>query len=122
MKEDQRMVAPLLLHRTSSATIIQKTKNAKGRELVGTDEEEGVWGNTDSEMQKSVKERKISPFISPRKFKSRSLDYVQYESTARGSEARMMVAIKSLFKNSNQRTRSRGNEASHTLIMRDVMP
>ena len=73
-------------------------------------------------MQKSVKEGKISPFIGPRKIKSRSLDYVQYESMARGSKTRLTVGIKSLFKNPNQRTLSRGNEASHTLIMRGVLP
>ena len=86
------------------------------------EEEERVWGDTDSEMQKSVREGKISPFISPRKIKSRPLDYVQYESTARGSETRSTVGIKSLSKNSNQRTQSQGNEASRTLMMRGVLP
>ena len=51
-----------------------------------------------SEMQKSVKEEKISPFISPRKTKSRLSNQVQYGSTARGSESRSTVGIKSHFK------------------------
>ena len=53
---------------------------------------------TDSEWQKNEREGKISPFISPRKIKSRPLDHVQYESMAGGSETRSMVEIKSLFK------------------------
>ena len=76
MKEDRKMVAPLLLRRTSSATTVQKAKRAKGGKLVGTEEKERIWRNIDSEMQKSVKEGKISPFISPWKIKSRPLDYV----------------------------------------------
>ena len=35
VKENRKVVAPLLLCRTSSATIVQKAKNAKGRKLVG---------------------------------------------------------------------------------------
>ena len=52
VKEDRRMVAPLLLYRTSSTTIVQKAKNAKGQELMGTEEEERVWRDTDSEFRK----------------------------------------------------------------------
>ena len=47
--------------------------------------------------KKKKKKGKISPFISPRKIKSRPLDYVQYGSTASGSETRSIVGIKSLF-------------------------
>ena len=61
---------------------------------------------TDGERQKSEKDGKFSPFISPTKIKSKSLDYVQYESTARGLETRSTVGIRSLFRNSNQRLRS----------------
>ena len=57
------------------------------------------------ERKKSVKEGKISPFINPRRIKSEPLDYVYYESTARGSETRSTVGIKSLFKNPNQWSR-----------------
>ena len=92
------MVALLLLHRTSSATTVQKAKNAKGRKLVGTEEKEKVRRNTDGKMQKNEKDEKVSPFIGPRKIKSRPLDYVQYKSTARGSKTRLTVGIKSLSK------------------------
>ena len=105
-KEDRKMVAPLLLHRTSFATIVQKAKSAKGRKLIGTEEKERVWMNIDGEMRKNEKEGKVSPFIGPRKIKYRPLDYVQYESMARGSETRSTVRIKSLFKNPNQQSRS----------------
>ena len=106
MKEDRKMVAPLLLHRTSSATTVQKAKNARGRKLVGMEEIERVWRNTDGEIRKNEKEGKVSPFIGPRKIKSRSLDYVQYELTTRGLETRLIVGIKTLFKNPNQQSRS----------------
>ena len=98
------MVAPLLLRFTFFATIVQKVKNARGRKLVGTKEKERVWRNIDGEMQKNGEEGKVSHFTGPRKIKSRPLDYVQYESTARGSETRSTVGIKSFFKNPNQQS------------------
>ena len=69
--------------------------------------ERKIGKETDGERQKSENEGKISHFISPRKIKSRPLDYGQYESMARGSEARSTVGIRSLFRNSNQRSLSR---------------
>ena len=54
--------------------------------------------------EKNESEGKMSPFISPRRIKSRPLDHVQYKSTAEDSETRSTVGIKGLFKNLNQRS------------------
>ena len=76
---------------------------------------------TNSEGQKSEREGKPLPFISPGRIKSRPLDHVQYTSTAEDSETRSMVGINGLFRNLNQRSRSKESETSHTLMMRGVL-
>ena len=73
----------------------------------GTEKENGK--ETNNEMQKSEKERKISPFISPRRIKSRPLDHVQYASTVGGSETRSTVGIKGFFRiRTNNRNLEKG--------------
>ena len=49
-------------------------------------------------MQKNEKEGKVSPFIGPRKIKSKLLDYVQYKLTARGSEKDRLLGLKAFSK------------------------
>ena len=116
-KEDRWVVAPLLLRRMSSKIEAQRAKDYENGGSVNKNGKE-----TNSERQKSEKEGKILPFISPRRIKSRPLDHVQYTSTVGGSETRSTVGIKGLFRNLNQWSRSRGSETSYTLMMRGVLP
>ena len=65
-------MALLLLRRMSSATEAQRVEDYENEGFVNKSGKE-----MNSERQKSEKERKTLPFISPRRIKSRLLDHVQ---------------------------------------------
>ena len=96
------MVALQLLCYSSSAVTKQRVEDYKGGDFERKNREK-----INDERQKSEKEGKISPFISPGRIKSRPLDRAQHTSMARGSKTRSTVGIKGLFRNLNQRSRSK---------------
>ena len=68
------------------------------------------------------KKEKPLPFIGLEEIKSRPLDRTQLTSTTKGFEVRSTIGIRGLFRNLYQRLQSKGNESSHTLMMRGVLP
>ena len=106
-----------MLHHASSAVTTQRTEDYRGG-----DSEKKNMEEINSERQKSEKEGKTSPFINPGRIKSRPLERAQRTSTVGGSETRSTIGIRGLFRNLNQRSRSRENGTSYTLMMRGVLP
>ena len=80
---------PLLLHRGSSATMVERVESSKKRKRrKGLGEKRRV---------KSEKEGKVSLFITPRIIKFRLLDFAQYKSMIRGLGTRSTIGIRDLF-------------------------